>query len=426
MSKYLNKWLGDYVVKWLVIPLLLLIHLFTYPLIHYLYAEVKITPVANISILGGQYFLEGDKDSFAGNADIFFAPVINFSEDTALLPIYQGIYSNTKDVRELVGGGTLTREVLDNSLTLKFTRKFSDTFKGKVKAGYKLEYLAETKDEKLGDGLFDYNRLVGGIEAEQVFGGRTSVRGRTDVRVGYDFYTMSYPNYSSLVSQSAVVIDTATFTEISENAGEDVLDYSTHELFVEALHSFNETTIGKISYDISYKNFKDQTLVKSDGSFSSKKRNDLVHLLTLGVAKNLPKITAALYNSVQYYNSNQNSYDANRTRYNSNYYDFIQDNVTPSLTFNLKNNSRLNLWWDIAYRKYSRRPSQDEEGNYKTSEISQVTNTTGLSLIIPVYKSVSVKTAANYRDASSNNRYEANYRYNYNTSNYFVGMNWEY
>ena len=385
-----------------------------------LLSEIKITPVANISLLGGQYFLEGNNDSFAGNADIFFAPVINFSEDSALLPIYQGVYSNTKDVRELIGGGTLTREVLDNSLTLKFTRKFSDTLKGKVKAGYKLEYLAETKDEKLGDGLFDYNRLIGGIEAEQVFGDRTNVR------VGYDFYIMSYPNYSSLVSQSADIIDTQTFTEISKNAGEDVLDYSTHELFVEGLRSFNDTTVGKISYDIAYKNFKDQTLVKSDGSFSSKKRNDLVHLLTLGVAKNLKNFTAALYNTVQYYDSNQNSYDANRTQYNQNYYDFIQDNVTPSLTFLLKNNAKLNLWWDIAYRKYINRPSQDEEGNYKTSEISQVTNTTGLSLIIPVYKSVSLKTAANYRDATSNNRYEANYRYNYNTSNYFVGMNWEY
>ena len=63
-------------------------------------AELKITPVANISLLGGQYFLEGETDSFTGNANIFFSPVINFSEKTALLPIYQGIYSGTKDVKE--------------------------------------------------------------------------------------------------------------------------------------------------------------------------------------------------------------------------------------------------------------------------------------------------------------------------------------
>lgn len=124
MSKY----------RYLFMSLLLLLS----PISHLL-SDVKVTPVANISLLGGQYFLEGDSDSFAGNANIFLVPVINFSEATALLPIYQGIYSNTKDVRELIGGGTLTREVLDNSLTLKFTHKFSDTFKGKIKAGYKLE-----------------------------------------------------------------------------------------------------------------------------------------------------------------------------------------------------------------------------------------------------------------------------------------------
>lgn len=384
-----------------------------------LLSEVNITPVANVSLLGGQYFLEGEKDSFAGNADIFFSPVINFTGDTALLPIYQGLYSGTKDVRELVGGGTMTREVLDNSLTLKLTHKFSDTFKGKIKAGYKIEYLQETKDEDLGDGLFDYNRVMAGIETEKKYE-------NLNLRAGYDFYTMSYPNYSSLVSQSAGIIDAQTFTEISNNAGEDVLDYSTHELFVETLHSFNETTTGKISYDIAYKNFKDQTIVKSDGSFSSDKRNDLVHLLTFGVAKNLPKIAVALYNSVQYYGSNQNSYDANRTIYNANYYDFIQDNVTPSITVMLKKDIKLSLWWDIAYRKYIERPVQDEDGNYKTSEITQTTNTTGITLIIPVYKSLSVKTAGSYRDSSSNNRYEANYRYNYNTSNYFTGLNWEY
>ncbi|PIU83997.1 MAG: hypothetical protein COS68_01095 [Elusimicrobia bacterium CG06_land_8_20_14_3_00_38_11] len=34
----IKKWLSDYVIKWLVVPLLLLIHLSTYPLIHCLFA----------------------------------------------------------------------------------------------------------------------------------------------------------------------------------------------------------------------------------------------------------------------------------------------------------------------------------------------------------------------------------------------------
>ena len=34
----IKKWLSDYVIKWLVAPLLLLIHLSTYPLIHCLFA----------------------------------------------------------------------------------------------------------------------------------------------------------------------------------------------------------------------------------------------------------------------------------------------------------------------------------------------------------------------------------------------------
>ncbi|MEW6555916.1 MAG: hypothetical protein AB1349_01005 [Elusimicrobiota bacterium] len=389
--------------------------------ISYLLSELKVTPVANVSLLGGQYFLEGESDSFAGNTDIFFAPVINFSEKTALLPIYQGVYSGTKDVKELVGGGTLTREILDNLLTLKFIRKFSDTLKGKAKLGYKLEYLKETEDEKLGDGLFDYGRIIAGLEAEKMFN-------RTNVRIGYDFYMMNYPNYASLVTTYQTSIDTATYTEISQNAGEDVLDYSAHELFVETLYKFSETTLGKLSYNIALKNFTDQTIVEESGSFTSDKRNDLVHLLTLGISQKLRRVSVALYDTIQIYTSNQNSYDANRTQFNANYYNFVQNSISPALTFALgkSGTTKLNLWWEIVTRVYQDRPAQDESGNYQTAKITQTTNTTGVSLAIPVYKMLSLKTAASYRGSVSNNKYEANYRYNYNTSNYFVGINWEY
>jgi len=384
-------------------------------------AELKITPVANISLLGGQYFLEGETDSFTGNANIFFSPVINFSEKTALLPIYQGIYSGTKDVKELVGGGTLTRKVLDNSLTLKATHKISDDLKAKVKVGYKMEYLQETEDEdKFGDGLFDYNRIIAGMEGEK------ALNENWNLRAGYDFYIMSYPNYSSLITTYQTSIDTATYTEISKNAGEDVLDYSTHELFFETIRSFSEKLSGKIIYDIAYKSFNDQTIVKSDGSFSSSKRSDLVHLLSFGISNKLEKVTLNIVNSVQYYDSNQNSFDANRTQYNANYYDFFQNNIMPSLVFSISKNVRLSLWWDVAYRMYLKRPAQNESGEYQDSKISQITNTTGTNLVIPVYKSLSLNIAGSYRDSSSNNKYEANYRYNYNTSNYFAGINWEY
>lgn len=382
-------------------------------------AEVKVTPVAYVSLLGGQYFLEGDRDSFAGNFNIFFSPVINFSEETALLPIYQGLYSGTRDVRELVGGGVLTREVMDNSLTVKFTKKYSDTLKGKAKVGYKMEYLKETEDEEWNDGLFDYNRIIAGLEAEKKFE-------KTNLRVGYDFYIMHYPNYSSLITAYQTSIDTATYTEISENAGEDVLDYMTHELFIEALYLFSETFSGKVNYDIAYKDFNDQTVVESDGGFSSDKRKDFVHLLTLGISKELQKVSVSLHDSVQYCDSNQNSYDADRTRYNEGNYDYYQNDIIPSLTFTMGENTKLNFWWDLAYRKYLKRPAQDTEGNYKASKISQFTNTTGLSLKIPVYKTLSMKTAGSYSDSSSNNKYEANYRYSYNTFNYFCGMDWEY
>jgi len=48
----------------------------------------QVTNVADISFMGGQYFLKSDAGSFGGNLDVFYTPVISFSKDIAVLPIF--------------------------------------------------------------------------------------------------------------------------------------------------------------------------------------------------------------------------------------------------------------------------------------------------------------------------------------------------
>lgn len=386
---------------------------------------VKVTPVANVNLLGGQYWIsESMPVSFGGNVDVFFSPVINFSPKSALLPIYTGVYSGTKDVRELVGGGTLTRELQDHSMALKFVNKLPSDWKLKTRIGYKIEYLKETKDETFGKGLFDFQKFIFGFEGERTL--KT-----LNYRLGIDYYTMHYPNYQSLVSQDefATSIDTTTYSEISSQAGKDVLDYSAVSAFFTATQKLSSKVFGTVHYDVSLKNFKDQKIVKNTGEFSSTLRQDMVHYLTFGVNLGTKRVSLGLSDIIQYYDSNQNSYDVGNSKYISNYYDFIENGVMPNISFylgSIERPSKLSLFWELSYRAYLERPAQYADGSYKDDKTSQVINTMGFSFTYPVAGSLSAKFAANYRDSSSNMRYEKNYKYNYYTLNYFAGVAWEY
>ncbi|MFH2069894.1 MAG: hypothetical protein ABIJ11_01610 [Elusimicrobiota bacterium] len=390
-------------------------------------AEIKIVPVGNLQLTGGQAFLKNEATSFGSNLNIFFAPVINFSANTALLPMYSGVYRGTKDVQELVGGGTLTREYLDNSLSLKFVNRFSENLKGKIRGGYKIEYLKETKDEEWTKGLFDYNKTIVGLEVEKIFPDAT-----VNLRAGYDYYKMAYPNYATLISknQYQTSIDTTTYKEVSANAGVNVLDYDTHEIFIEAVKGFSDSFTGKFLYDLSLKNFADQHLIDEAGAFSTTLRKDTIHLVGFTLQTSAHRAVLSVADSIQYYTSNQNSYDAGRTQFIPNFYNFVQNSVAPSVLFYLGRKQpygRLNFWWEITHRKYQDRIAQKDDGTYTAEKIYQATNTLGFALSYPlgIMKGLSARVSANYRDASSNMKYEKYYKYNYYITNYFAGIEWE-
>jgi len=387
-------------------------------------AAVKVTPVANLSILGGQYWVtESVPSSFGGNADIFFSPVLNFSPAVALLPIYSGNYRGTKSVRDLVGGGTLTQESQDHSVSLKLVNKISGNLKLKASANYKLEYLKETKDETWGQGLFDYNRMGFGLELEKRWQ-------KTSGRAGVDYYTMNYPHYQSLVTENSfeTSMDTTTYSEISAQAGTNVLNYNGIALFLESARQMSPKVIGTLRYDISMKNFVDQKTVQYTGAFSSTLRSDLSHTLSMGINLATPRVVLSLTDALQMYDSNQNTFDTASSEYVANNYDYFQNGIMPAITFKLGSVDepvKLSLLWDISWRLYAERMAQDANGDNKSDKISQLINTMGMSISYPLAGALSGKVALNYSDSSSNMRYEKNYKYNYYTFNYFLGINWE-
>lgn len=378
----------------------------------------KVTPVADVTVLGGQYFLEGNSAAFDGNVDAMVVPVVNFTPKTALLPIYQGSFRGTKDVEDLVGGGTLVQTRMDHSLTLKLVHQFTPNFSLKGKVGYKKEWLKETVDETFSNGLFNYDRLVTGVEMERD-------KPETKIRVGYDFYTMRYPNYRSLGSDSR-------FTDVglTATAGTDILDYNTHELFFEKRNKIGEKSSWVWGYDVAYKGFQDQKVVTASGGYSASNRFDMSHQLSSGVELQKDNVTFGLDGVFQFYHSNQNSFDASRAFFNKRYYNFGEVHLTPSVSLNIGKGSsgplRTTFFWDFGFRRYTDRIAQDPDGEPTGAKLHQAFHALGFRVKYPLPHGLSLRTQANYKVYSSNMNYEKNYRYNYDAVTYFAGLGWEY
>lgn len=380
-------------------------------------AEVKLTPVASASLLGGKYYLDSDAASFQGRLDAFFSPAMKLGENHDLIPVYSMNYSGTQDVQELAGGGVLTRKRQTHTFSLKYVYT-SEFNKYKPRFSYSKAFVQETNDEDWGDGLFDYATLSAGIDAEQE-------RPHGTFTESYDYYSVSYPNYSSLLSQSQTVIDTTTFNELSANAGADTMDNTNHR-FGFTYAWFPEPLTMQAGYDFTWRKYGDQPVVDSVGAFKSDKRSELAQNWSVKAAMAPKPFYLSAKARVGWLSSNQNSYDSSRTKYIEDYYSYVDVSVSPAATLALKNGVQIGFGLDWRRLYYLGRLSQDVSGGYNTGKIRQTFWLTSLSARYPVMQRFYVRGAYNYQVSTSNMRYEDNYRYNYRASTYLLGLEWEF
>ena len=387
---------------------------------NFLYS-VDYTPSIDISLYGGKYYLDKKPASFDLKTDIFSSFVVSFNEENQLYPIYSFYYNGTQDIQELAGGDVLTRQRMGHSFTLKY--KHSKDFNSiKPRFSYSINYIKETKDENWGSGLFDYNVFSAGVELEQE-------RPDATYREYFDFFNVGYPNYSSLISKVETVIDTTTYSELSKNAGKDVLNSRNYRAgFSYIIFPSNISLTNDFS--ITYKDFYDQSVVKNPSVggaiFESKKRKDLLFSLSSLIENTSKKVYLSLGFSLNYLDSNQNSYDASRTKYISDFYDYISFDISPQIKLNFKKGGYFSYSFNYTRLNYLGRYSQDVNGNYLSSKIKQNFYLSSLNLAYPIVKNLYAKGVYSYQSVDSNMRYEAGYRYNYNSESFLIGVEWSF
>lgn len=377
-------------------------------------------PVAKLDLLGGQFFFEDQNTSFSGNADWLLSPGVRLSDRDLLVPTFSGQYRRTREVRELLGGGFLTQEQLDNMAAVKWVHAFDQSWAVKPNVSFKNELITESRDETLGKGLFDYNKLGFGVELER--------RGERlkSLRQSLNVYGVRFTHYRSLASEQQALLG------VEINAGSRVLDFNGYDYTVSGDYLVGDKTLLSGAWLTSYRPFLDQRIVALNGAFTQEMRRDLYFYWSLGAQRKLPDLTlrgrsvaeliGGLGLSYTRLFSNQNDYEAARTRFNPTYYNYGEFAATPSFAMKFAGGHIASLSYEYTRRDYSKRPVRDSKGNYVPGLIRMEGSTVSIGLTYVLTRNLSFKTQGAYRVATSNMKFERAYRYNYTSSHYFVGL----
>lgn len=381
----------------------------------------ELVPLLRLEVLGGQFFYEKQHTSFSGNGNLLFTPAVKFSERDSLVPTLSSQYRRTREVRELIGGGFLTEESLDTLLAVKWVHQLTEAWSLKPGVNFKNELITESEEEKLGKGLFDYNKFGGGVELER--------RGeRWNLRPALNAYRVRYYRYHALAAGQEEL-----GAEI--NSGDRVLDFDAYDASLSVDFLASERTLLNASALASLRPFTEQNLVTESGEYAPRKRLDAYLVGLLGAQQKLPdwsvagrKIESVAGLSLAYTQSisNQNNYDASRTRFNPYYYDYGELAAGPSLGLRVAQKLGMTLGYEFARRRYLDRPAQTEDGNYSATgeKIHLHTHTVSWQLSYPIAWGLGLKASGSYRRSSSNMSYEKTYKYNYQSAHYFVGLSY--
>lgn len=396
-------------------------------------SALEVVPVLNATLMGGQYIFNGDRSDLGVNADVLAAPVLRQNDQWSYLPIYSGNYQGTKGVNDGVAAGTLFQQEMDHRVSFTAIDSLPGTnWKLKPSASYKREFLKETKDEDWGHGLFDYEKIGAGFEAENVY------KDPFSYRLGLDLYRIRFPNFQSLESTTGT--DPLGNPLRRENAGTNVLDTYNYQLSANGSmpYPYDDPAVSLTGgYSVLYQDYHNETIVDSRGQLEAGTRKDVLQTMTASVG--YPRKVTLFDTECQLDTSfgvnlalnlsNQNTFDAAETQFIANSYSYVDAGLGPraSLSWGDKKRPAVvsgNFTFDRTM--YLGLLAQDGGGLYTGQHLYENHYGIGLDYRYPIADQFYLKAQANVLFVRSNNHFETTYSYNYTTENYLLGFTYEY
>lgn len=361
------------------------------------------------SLLGGQTFIGNEQSNIGSLFGLDYIPSVRLTEQTTFILSYNGSYRGIKDLTELVGGGTLYQQVFDHLFTLKLIQELQN-LKIKPHISYKIEWLSETKDEKIREGLFDYNKPSYGVDFE----GRFKLILPTAYVLSFDYYKIQFPNFAILSTYG------------KENMGEKVLDHNSFSGILTLDSIIKKDLFLRFQYYLANRKFPDQRIIQDDGQYSLEKRKESFQYLLLRIINFFPKWQAnvSLTYNLKINDSNQNHFDVERPRFIPDYYDYVENSISPEVNTNF-GKIGVGIVYTLNYRKYKGRISQDASGNYQPDKTFIISNNFGISFSYKLNPALNILCNYAVRADNSNSEYKTVYRYNFNSNTYYLGVSYE-
>ena len=381
-----------------------------------------------LDLFGGQYFFENQSGAFNGYGSFDAQLAKSYSSSSGFFVSARSAYTGFKQVNELAGGGTLFQQSLDDSFGAKWIKRYEGGFSLKPRVGIKNQLFRETKDEKWGKGLYDFTRYEAGLTLERKT--RLGLATPWLYQLSWDIYCTRYARFRSLANQYGQEL-------AAPDPGNKVLDTVTNQLSYDSEFDLPGFMKANLFAAVSLVGYKDQKVINSAGDYLSAKRSDSYQALNLGLSKRyndidaLGRIRPVFGMTVGLANlfSNQNHLDTDpkHLKFIGSYYDYLETRLAPNAQFSfISSGLILRFGYEFSARKYTDRLAQEADGIYTDNKLTQYSNSFSLEAAYPLTSALDLKLQGNWAASRSNNRYEQVYRYNYESSMYFTGVEWRF
>jgi hypothetical protein len=384
------------------------------------------TPIGYAQALGGFSAFNGDRGSLTGNADALFAPALRVDERWSVLPSLRSSYEGARRVYDVLGTATPAQERMEHKVAARAVwADPASRWRLKPGVSYKAAFLRETKDEAWGGGLFDERLATVGFEAELL------TREPHSVRASVDWFTASYPNYTSLESQAALKFQGQPVAR--ELVGDRVLDRDGARLAVAFDAPAGERVRVDAGFSTVWSDYAKQRVVNDAGLLDADTRQDF--LSSLQATASMPhewnadlRALGSMTLGASFLSSSQNGYDATRGVFLRRFYDYRELLARPAVRLLIGAERRpVALDAAVGWRKrtYLNRPPQDGTGAYLGGSLSTTEWTFSSTLTYPLAPRLSLVLTLERASSSSNQRFERFFRYAYEATTVLSGVRWE-
>jgi len=389
--------------------------------------RVVVSPLYDFEFLGGQNFYTGENSSLSTDINGLVAPAVKLNDNWSVLPSLMTSYNGTRQVVDLVGGGTFFQSQWDNEAAVKVIYTPTDSnWRIKPYSDFKYEFLQQSTQEQLGQGLYDYYQWDAGVSAEYVY------KDPFSIRFGVDYYDVHFPNYTSLESQAATEFQGQSLAR--ELVGNYVLDSRNVLLTVSADAPVLGKFIAQGQAGLLYADYPQQHLVDASGNLGSPLRTDVTTIL--GGSLQYPwqieagvKALASFGVNYLYDSSNQNSFDASQSQYIPLFYNYGQLTLTPGFKLFIGPDANP-ISWEISgtwwYDRYPHRSIQDASGTYLGRDLYTNNWMLQTTLSYPMAPHFGLVFNVQYGRGTSNDQFQEFYQYAFTTATYMFGVSYDY